>query len=105
MALSLRRSRSPSKLQRARGIITTVVALRTLGVRKLAAAVGLGAVAAAGLVAAKRSRAKNDEPVPGAAPTEASSPTPEQNGARLHDAAEQARAAAASLAPHSSGAA
>ncbi|MBJ7518277.1 MAG: hypothetical protein JHC84_01155 [Solirubrobacteraceae bacterium] len=105
MALTLRRSKSPSKLQRARGIITTLVALRTLGVRKVATVFGVGAVAVIGLAAAKRARGKQAEPVPGAAPTEASAPTPPQNGTNLQDPAEQARAAAASLAPHGSGAA
>ena len=105
MALALRRRKSPSKLERARGIVTTLVALRTLGIRRVATVVGVGAVAVVGLAAVKRARGRQAEPVPGAAPTEASAPTPPQNGSNLQDAAEQARAAAASLAPHGSGAA
>lgn len=104
MALSLRPKRSPSKLQRARSLVTTIVALRTLGVRKVVSVAAIGTIATVGMIAARRSRSKDVQPVSGAAPTEASAPTPPQNGttSSLQGATEQARSAAASLAPHGS---
>lgn len=104
MALSFRRK--ASKAQRARGVVTTIAAYRLFGLRRLMAVAGAGALVATMLIAKRRS-SNAPAPVPGAPPTEASAPTPPQNGTTtsLEDAAEQARAAAASLAPQGGGAA
>lgn len=102
MARSFRRK--ASKAQRARGAITTVAAFRLFGLRRVLAVAGAGALVATALIAKRRS-STSPAPVPGAPPTEASAPTPPQNGTSLQDAAEQARAAAASLAPQGGGAA
>ena len=105
MALSFRRK--ASKAQRARGVVTTIAAFRLFGLRRIVAVAGAGALVATTLLIAKRRSPSAPAPVPGAPPTEASAPTPPQNGttASLADAAEQARAAAASLAPQGGGAA
>lgn len=98
MALSFRRK--ASKAQRARSAITTIAALRLFGLRRALAVAGAGALVATALIAKRRSNT-SPAPVPGAPPTEASAATPPQNGSTtsLERAAEQARAAAASLTP------
>lgn len=63
MALSVRRHRK-SKLERARDTIATVIAIRTLGVKRILAASTAVGVGAAGLLAARRMR-DGHQPEPG----------------------------------------
>lgn len=95
-----------TKVDKARNAVTTLAALRVLGLKRTLAIAGAGAAVATALIAWRHSSSDDaeEEPVPGAPQTAPSAPAPGANGMSLDDAAEQARAAAASLAPQGSGA-
>lgn len=89
-----------TKVDKARHAVTTLAALRLLGFRRAMLIAGAGAATATALITWRlRSSGGDEEPVPGAPRTEASAPTPGTNGTSLEDATEQARSAAAALAP------